>query len=265
MLFRSASPLPLCPVSPLPLCPASPLFALPPPALSDASGLRLPRAHLPQAPPPPKLGLIRVAEQEALPSLGPLGVLLACCLPCPVDPGTGSGLGQELMAFLLCHFMLLTIPPPQEISLRGICFLRRHVLQPAGQRLSHWQWSPLSPAPSPRGLWGFSLSRALPGLTHVSWVLLSVTQAQLPPHSSHNTGLVRGGTHEWAGASHHRVFCLGPKHGRARGPRSPAGRSQGPHLAHQLVTLQGERAGGRGPRGEDIQRSRGSGPLPGLK
>ena len=47
--------------------------------------------------------------------------------------------------------------------------------------------------------------------------------------------------------------------------QEPAGRSRGPHLAYQLVTLQVERAGGRGPRGEGIQHSRGSGPLPGLK
>lgn len=130
------TPLPLCPApslplhpappTPSPLRPASPLPPLCPFALAPLCSqrcFRTPPPSCPPAPGNPRLGLIRVAEWEALPSLGPLGVLLACCLPCLTDPGTGSGLGQELMAFLLCHFMLLTIPPPQEINLCGICFL----------------------------------------------------------------------------------------------------------------------------------------------
>lgn len=50
-----------------------------------------------------------------------------------------------------------------------------------------------------------------------------------------------------------------PNTERARGPRSPADRGRGPHPACQLATLQGERAGGRGPRGESIQHITGSG------
>lgn len=190
-------------------------------------------------------------------------MLLACCLPCPVDPGTGSGLGQELMAFLLCHFMLLTIPPPQEISLRGICFLWRRA---AASRTAAESLAVVSPEPHPQPSWPLGL---LP-FPSTSWPDTRVLGASvcdsgsaaptfLPQHWAGTRG------HPWVGwASHHRVFCLGPKHGRARGRRSPAGRSQGPHLAHQLVTLQGERAGARGPRGEDIQCSRGNRPL-GLK
>lgn len=44
-------------------------------------------------------------------------VFLDHCLLCLADLGTSLGLGQELLAFLLCHFLLLIIPPPQEINL----------------------------------------------------------------------------------------------------------------------------------------------------
>lgn len=244
----SAPPLPLCPGPPLPSA-----------MLQDSTSLVPTCPRQPPAGPDPSC---RVGG-STLP--GAPRVLLACCLPCLTDPGTGSGLGQELMAFLLCHFMLLTIPPPQEINLCGICFLWRHMPRAAGQRLSHWQWSPLSPTPSPRGLCGL-----LP-FPSTSWPDIRVLGASVCDSGSaapmflpqHWAG--RRDTHGCAGASYHRVFCLGPKHGRARGPRSPPGRSQSPHLAHQLVTLQGERAGGQGPRGEDIQHSRPHGPFPGLK
>lgn len=50
---------------------------------------------------------------------------------------------------------------------------------------------------------------------------------------------------ECAGASNHRVFCLGPKHGRLVGPGARLVGAKVHTLAHiQLVTLQG---GGRWP------------------
>ena len=255
---------PLCPASPLPLCPASPLFALPP--LCPQQCFRTPPPSCPPVPGPPAPlagpdPSCRVGG-SALPGAprGAAGMLSA--LPGGPWHWLWAGAGAHGLPPLPLH----AADYPSSTGDKPARNLFSLATCAAASRTAAESLAVVSPEPHPQPSWPLGL---LP-FPSTSWPDTRVLGASvcdsgsaaptfLPQHWAGTRG------HPWVGwASHHRVFCLGPKHGRARGPRSPAGRSQGPHLAHQLVTLQGERAGGRGPRGEDIQCSRGNGPL-GLK
>lgn len=151
------SPTPLCPFALPPLCPflhpaphplslrpasSAPSFRPGPPLLSamlqDSTSLVYTCPRQPPAGPDPSC---RVGGSAL--HLGPRGAAgMLSALPL-TDPGTGSGLGQELMAFPPLPLHAADYPLlPGDKPVWNLFSLVTHAARAAGQRLSHWQWSP---------------------------------------------------------------------------------------------------------------------------